>query len=269
MIAIESETANLLNWLIKEGRILEQDDDTEAAMEVEAEERAEELRACSLNDVGRTSQGMRKSSSAQSLTARPRSRSKLGGSPLAQTASLTTLYASSMAIAGAITGKSERFLATSSPAASTDNAPPSPNPTHQRTRTSSVSHLRLSVSSLSKVCESKLPSSLTSMEARILAQLSQIAVLLKAVLALQEETSKQLWDSRKRFKIMEVQVGMLGEWRDCVMQRVGMLNVDKVPIVDTQSAQEISASMDLTREISKKLQSLKNQTNAFLIQMEA
>ncbi|KAJ3049801.1 hypothetical protein HDU99_008825, partial [Rhizoclosmatium hyalinum] len=92
------------------------------------------------------------------------------------------------------------------------------------------------------------------MDARILAQLSQITELLKAVLALQEETDKQLWSTRKRAKVLETQLKGLSSWKDCVMARVGAMNVRKVPLEVIKSPNDMKDPLETTRELAKRLQ---------------
>ncbi|TPX65077.1 hypothetical protein CcCBS67573_g08239 [Chytriomyces confervae] len=274
LIAIESETAKLLNWLIEEGRILEADDEKEAALEdipsIPTLERSN-----SAFDADSRESRSSKSQSAQCLVSgnpqtRPRSKSKLGTSKLSQSTSLSTLYASALTTAGVLTTSTSHNKLVAASCVSSDpslfegSLIPS-----GRNRTSSVSHLRLSVSSLSKRSESKLASSLTEMDARILQQLAQITELLKAVLSLQEETAKQLWEAKKNMKTMEVQVDVLGEWRDCVLQRVGELNLARVPLLQTGSACCIQDCDLLTREISKRLCALNRQSAAFLLHIES
>ncbi|TPX69484.1 hypothetical protein CcCBS67573_g06867 [Chytriomyces confervae] len=258
LIAVESETAKLLNWLIEEGRILEADDEKEAALEDVPSIPTLERSNSGVDADSRESRSS-KSQSAQCLASgnlqtRPRSKSKLGTSKLSQSTSLSTLYASALTTAGVLTSSTSHNKLVAASCVSSDpslfegSLVPS-----GRKRTSSVSHLRLSVSSLSKRSESKLASSLTEMDARILQQLAQITELLKAVLSLQEETAKQLWEAKKNMKTMEVQVDVLGEWRDCVLQRVGQMNLARVPLLQTGSECCIQDCDVLTREISKRL----------------
>ncbi|KAI8845029.1 hypothetical protein BJ741DRAFT_644530 [Chytriomyces cf. hyalinus JEL632] len=277
LIAVESETAKLLNWLIEEGRILEADDEKEAALEdIPAIPTLE--RSSSGFDADSRESRSSKSQSAQCLASgnpqtRPRSKSKLGTSKLNQSTSLSTLYASALTTAGVLTTSTShnKLVAASSNSglASDSSLFEGSLVPSGRKRTSSVSHLRLSVSSLSKRSESKLASSLTEMDARILQQLAQITELLKAVLSLQEETAKQLWEAKKNMKTMEVQVDVLGEWRDCVLQRVGEMNLARVPLLQTGSECCIQDCDLLTREISKRLCALNRQSAAFLLHIEA
>ncbi|KAJ3069645.1 hypothetical protein HDU98_007294 [Podochytrium sp. JEL0797] len=281
LIAIELETAKLLDFLIEEGRILEQDEAAREGTDTEEEEGSLlELKA--KLDASSSSSSLQKNPFMPQFTKPGKGGKKLGGSgKLGQTSSsLSTLYATAIAGAGTIGLSHNRLVVASNASLNSSNASLSSIDSltaiksndslgpadagaalggERRRRTSSVSHLRLSVCSLSKLSEgNKLPSSLSNLDARILAQIAQIMDLLKAVLALQEETGKQLLDSKKRGRVLECQVQVLGEWKDAVMKRVGRENVDKVPGVKLiENPREAKDPMDSTRELAKRLDKVK------------
>ncbi|KAJ3015370.1 UNVERIFIED_CONTAM: hypothetical protein HDU68_012759 [Siphonaria sp. JEL0065] len=270
MIAIEGETAKLLDWLIEEGKVLEAED----AMDEEGNYNESVYEASNNGDVDEEGslldlkEKLEKSKSVMPHQLGKSKGKKLASSKLGQSSSMSTLYANALQTAGTITntsGSHNRLVASNSSLSSTASADnlaafkstDSLTPAQlkgTRQRNSSVSHLRLSVCSLSKISEGKLPSSMSNLDGRILAQISQITGLLKAVLALQEETAKQLWTSKKKARILEAQVSGLGEWRDAVMKRVGESRVDMVPLdLTPQNPREKKDPMDATREAVKRL----------------
>ncbi|KAJ3024938.1 UNVERIFIED_CONTAM: hypothetical protein HDU68_007636 [Siphonaria sp. JEL0065] len=282
MIAIEGETAKLLDWLIEEGKVLEAED----AMDDETSDHESVYEASNNGDLDEEGslldlkEKMEKSKSVMPHQLGKSKGKKLANSKLGQSSSMSTLYANALQTAGTITntsGSHNRLIASNSSLSSNTSADNlvsfkstdslTPTSLHgMRQRNSSVSHLRLSVCSLSKLSEGKLPSSMSNLDGRILAQLSHVTGLLKAVLALQEETAKQLWTSKKKSRILEAQVSGLGEWRDAIMKRVSESNVDKVPLdLTPQNPREKNDPMDATREAVKRLNNANRQTAAFLL----
>ncbi|KAJ3114320.1 hypothetical protein HK100_001698 [Physocladia obscura] len=275
MITIEAQVAKLLDWLIEEGRVLEKQDCEENISYCDdcdrddySHEKHEDKGFLNYKDAeNRQSQFLRPAATAIASFSCGFNKKGVDSSRLGASSSLTTLYANAIANAGTITTQSSRNkLITSSCNSSASSSRSSLSVAEatcldEKRKNSSVSHLRLSVSSLSKRSSSnnggelRPGSALTNLNERIMGQIGQIAELLKAVLSLQEETGRQLWEAKKRVKSVEVEVSMLRKWRDVVMKRVDDFGNGCVRSVSVGLRIETDEqdALEITRELSKRL----------------